>query len=85
MLPQSFRGDRLLRPELLRMTIAAWSTRARQAWQSLRKQTPTPLAATGAYDDAEVAAMLRSLGIAMLEVGQPTNLVMARLLTVASR
>lgn len=64
------------------MTIAAWTKRA---WQSLRKETPTPLAAPGIYDEAEIVAMLRILGIAMLEVGQPTNLIIARLMTVASR
>jgi hypothetical protein len=67
------------------MTTLTLSARARRVWHSIRKEVPKPLTPPDTYDEADIAAMLRSLGIAMLEVGQPTNLVMGRLLTIGSR
>ncbi|MDY6998632.1 MAG: threonine/serine exporter family protein [Actinomycetota bacterium] len=59
--------------------------RPQRLWKAVRKTAPT---ADGAgpdtYPAVEIAAMLRSLGIAMLEVGHPTNLVAERLLAIAS-
>ena len=63
----------------------------RQRWsakgllQSIRKEIPEPLAEGQDHDDAEVAAMLRELGIALIECEQPTQLVGARLLTIAKQ
>lgn len=55
-------------------------------WRAVRKEdSPSPLAPPGTYSNDEIAAMLRSLGMAMLEVGQPTNMVESKLLTIASR
>src|SRR5690348_5575322 len=59
-----------------------WAQRVRRA---LRKDVPAPLAPPDTYSEEEIAAMLRSLGIAMLEVGEPTNFVNARLTAVAAR
>ncbi len=67
------------------MTTFSWREWAQRAWLSVRKETPPPLTAPDTYSDAEIAAMLRSLGMALLEVGQPTNLVISRLLTIAAR
>lgn len=61
------------------------SGRFRRTWQSLHKDAPPTLSAPDSYGADEIAVMLGSLGIAMLEVGQPTNLVLARLMTIASR
>ncbi|SLF51887.1 Uncharacterized conserved protein [Mycobacteroides abscessus subsp. abscessus] len=47
------------------------------------KDKPVPLADARHFPDAEVVTMLRMLGIAMLEVGQPTNLVLAKLHDIA--
>ena len=52
---------------------------------ALRKTTPAPLLQPGSVDEAEVAAMLRAIGIALIEVAQPTLLVEARLLEIARR
>lgn len=57
--------------------------RSGRLWQSIRKETPEPLTDGKHSDDAEVAAMLRELGIALLECEQPTQLVEARLMTIA--
>jgi len=46
--------------------------------QSIRKEIPQALAEGQDHDDAEVAAMLRELGIALVECEQPTQLVAAR-------
>jgi uncharacterized membrane protein YjjP (DUF1212 family) len=67
------------------VNITAWRSRLSSRWASLRKETPTTLSEPDTYDRSDVAAMLGSIGIAMLEVGQPTNLVFARLMTIASR
>ena len=45
----------------------------------MRKEPPDSLGDPDSHDDAEVAAMLRELGIALLEVEQPTQLVHGRL------
>ncbi|MET0316306.1 MAG: threonine/serine exporter family protein, partial [Rhodococcus fascians] len=58
--------------------------RARRMWQSVRKDAPEGLAGPGSHDDAEVAAMLRELGIALLEVEQPTHVVAGRLIGIAA-
>jgi uncharacterized membrane protein YjjP (DUF1212 family) len=52
---------------------------------SIHKEVPQALTGGEQTDDAEVAAMLRELGIALIECEQPTNLVEARLLTIAKR
>lgn len=59
------------------------SGRTQRFLQSIRKEIPEALAEGQDHDDAEVAAMLRELGIALLECEQPTQLVEARLLTIA--
>jgi len=58
---------------------------ARRLLRSIRKEIPEPLAEGQDHDDAEVAAMLRELGIALIECEQPTQLVGARLLTIAKQ
>ncbi|WP_137148536.1 threonine/serine exporter ThrE family protein [Mycolicibacterium sp. CR10] len=58
---------------------------ARRVWSALRDDMPPALAPPDTYDKAEVAAMLRALGVALVEVVQPTNLVGKRLLKVARR
>ena len=58
---------------------------ARRLLRSIRKEIPEPLAEGQDHDDAEVAAMLRELGIALIECEQPTQLVAARLLTIAKQ
>jgi uncharacterized membrane protein YjjP (DUF1212 family) len=57
--------------------------RARRLLRSIRKEIPEALADGRDHDDAEVAAMLRELGIALVECEQPTHLVAARLLAIA--
>ena len=63
--------------------ILGW--RLQRALHSLRKEVPGTVADPGRHDDAEVAAMLRELGIALVEVEQPTQVVAARLMAVARR
>jgi len=58
---------------------------ANQALRSLRKQSPDRLAAPGTYHDSDIAAMLREIGIALVEVQQPTLLVTARLQRIAAQ
>jgi uncharacterized membrane protein YjjP (DUF1212 family) len=53
--------------------------------RSIRKEIPQALTEGQDHNDAEVAAMLRELGIALVECEQPTQLVTARLLTIASQ
>ncbi|MDT5012759.1 MAG: hypothetical protein QOH57_4376 [Mycobacterium sp.] len=53
--------------------------------RSIRKEIPEALAAGQDHDDAEVAAMLREIGIALVECVQPTQLVTARLLAIAGQ
>jgi hypothetical protein len=49
--------------------------------RSLRKEVPEAIGTPAAYDGAEVAAMLCEIGIAMIEVEQPTQLIGTRLRT----
>ena len=51
----------------------------------LRKTPPQPLAAPDTYDPAAIAAMLREIGIALVEVAQPTPIVEARLMNIAAK
>jgi len=62
-----------------------WSGRAQRLWRSVRKEASDAVTEPDAHDEAEVAAMLRELGIALLEVEQPSQLVASRLLTIAPR
>jgi uncharacterized membrane protein YjjP (DUF1212 family) len=57
--------------------------RLRSLLQSIRKETPEALADGKHSDDADVAVMLRELGIALIECEQPTQLVAARLHAIA--
>ena len=59
--------------------------RRRRIVDALRKDQPAPLNSPDHYDPMEVAAMLRDIGIALVEVAQPTPVVEARLLQIASR
>jgi uncharacterized membrane protein YjjP (DUF1212 family) len=61
--------------------------RARRAriLDKIRKTPPEPLGPPDSHDQAEVAAMLREIGIALLEVEQPTQLVSSRLLEIAAQ
>lgn len=61
------------------------SGRADRLWHRIRKEIPEALGDPDTHDDAEVAAMLRELGIALVECDQPTHLVGARLQTIARR
>src|SRR4051812_30709980 len=54
-------------------------------WIALSEPTPAAIAPPDTFDEAEVAAMLKELGMALIEVVQPTNLVRTRLLRVARR
>ncbi|MDT5350279.1 MAG: hypothetical protein QOH91_3566 [Mycobacterium sp.] len=54
-------------------------------WLALSEQPPTPIAPPDTFGEAEVAAMLRELGMALIEVVQPTNLIRSRLLSIARR
>lgn len=56
----------------------------RRGLGSIRKETPQALPPGADRDDAQVAAMLREIGIALLEVEQPTQVVAARLMNIAA-
>jgi uncharacterized membrane protein YjjP (DUF1212 family) len=62
-----------------------WTTRLQRWWSGLQEDVPASLAPPDSYADADVAAMLRELGIALVEVVQPAQLVQTRLLNVARR
>src|SRR5689334_20066657 len=64
---------------------AMWTDRVRRGWRGLREKMPAPLAPPDTYAADDIAAMLRELGIAMVEVVQPTQLVRTRLHRVARR
>ncbi|MGV0834417.1 threonine/serine ThrE exporter family protein [Mycolicibacterium thermoresistibile] len=66
------------------LVARSW-VRLGRAWAALQKDVPAALAAPDSYDDADVAAMLRQIGIALVEVQQPTQLVRDRLLRIADR
>ena len=59
--------------------------RARQLADVIRKEPPCALAEGHVHAATDVAAMLRALGIALVEVEQPTQMVAARLMAVARR
>ena len=61
------------------------TSRVGRILQSIRKEIPQALAEGQDHDDAEIAAMLRELGIALVECEQPTQLVAARLLAIANQ
>ena len=46
--------------------------RRRRIIDAMRKTPPAPLAPPDTYDPREIAAMLREIGIALVEVAQPT-------------
>lgn len=51
----------------------------------LRKSVPPPLAPPDSYDPADVAAMLREIGVAMVETSQPVQVIEQRLLDIGAR
>jgi len=59
--------------------------RRKRIFDAVRKTPPEPLAAPDSHDQADVAAMLREIGIALVEVEQPTQLVEGRLLQIAAQ
>jgi uncharacterized membrane protein YjjP (DUF1212 family) len=59
--------------------------RRRRIVDALRKVPPPTLATPDAYDPRQVAAMLREIGIALIEVSQPTPIVESRLRNIAAR
>ena len=60
-------------------------TVARRLADVLRKTAPPALAPPDHYDPADVAAMLREIGIALVESSQPVQLVEQRLVEIAAR
>ncbi len=70
-------------PAMTTVETEGW---AQRLWRAVRKEaSPSAVAPRDTYSNDEIAVMLRALGLAMLEVGQPVNMVSARLLTIASR
>lgn len=61
------------------MPVHAWIT------EKLRKPVPAAVAPPDHYDPAEVAAMLREIGAALIEASQPVQLVEQRLRAIAAR
>jgi uncharacterized membrane protein YjjP (DUF1212 family) len=61
-----------------------WVATVRRRLVSLRKERPQRLIHDDVHDDSLVAAMLRELGIALLEVEQPTHEVETRLRRIAA-
>jgi hypothetical protein len=59
--------------------------RAAHLAEVMRKEPPCALAGLDAYLATDVAAVLRELGIALVQVEQPTQVVAARLMAVARR
>ena len=59
--------------------------RRRRIATALRKTPPAALAPPDSYDPVDVAVMLREIGIALVEVAQPTPIVEARLVAIAAR
>lgn len=57
----------------------------RRFLRAMAKEKHVALAEPDSYDENEVAAMLRQIGIALVEVEQPSEFVMARLLRIAAR
>ncbi|MGZ6779367.1 MAG: threonine/serine ThrE exporter family protein [Mycobacterium sp.] len=59
--------------------------RTQRLLHKIRKEIPESLPEGQDHDDAEIAAMLRELGIALIECEQPAQLVRARLLAIANQ
>ncbi|MCH9720857.1 MAG: threonine/serine exporter family protein [Actinomycetia bacterium] len=57
--------------------------RRRRIADAVRKTPATALAPPDSYDPDDVAAMLREIGIALVEVAQPTSIVKDRLTRIA--
>ncbi len=57
----------------------------RRFWRSWRKEVPDTRVSPGDHDASEIATMLRELGIALVEVDQPTNQVTERLQRIAGQ
>ena len=60
-------------------------SRAQNLADVMRKESPCSLAEPDAHPASDVAAVLRELGIALVEVEQPTQVVATRLIAVAQR
>jgi uncharacterized membrane protein YjjP (DUF1212 family) len=65
------------------MSDDAEQGRYRRLLRAIRKEPPQALLDCADGDDAAVAAMLRELGVALIECEQPTHQVEARLLAIA--
>lgn len=52
---------------------------------ALRKRPPAALAPPDTYSPSDIAVMLREIGIALIEVAQPTPIVEGRLVTIAAK
>jgi len=63
----------------------SWSDRAQRVWDLVSKDSPAPLAEPDAYPVGAVAQMLREIGIALLEVQEPSGVVETRLMHIAQR
>ncbi len=63
--------------------IHRWQLFAQLLSEVMGKESQCALAETEAYPASEVTAMLRELGMALVEVEQPTQVVAARLMAVA--
>ncbi|MCV7226024.1 threonine/serine ThrE exporter family protein [Mycolicibacterium komossense] len=61
------------------------TSRIHRMLRAMRKEAHGALSGPDSYDAAEVASMLRAIGIALVEVEQPTQQVTARLLKIAAR
>ena len=61
--------------------------RSPQQWirDTFRKQVPAPLAPPDTFDPVDIAAMLREIGVALVEASQPVQVVEQRLLDIAAR
>jgi len=59
--------------------------RRKRIFDAVRKRPPAALAPPDTFDPAMIAAMLREVGIALVEVAQPTPIVEARLTRIAAQ
>ncbi len=64
---------------------AMWRSQAIRKRLARREESPPPIAPPDTFDDGEIAAMLRELGLAMIEMMQPTHLVRGRLRRIIAR
>lgn len=60
-------------------------SRVTRVLRTFRKDPPDPLGEPDTHSHADIAAMLRELGIALVEVEQPTNQIAIRLRQIAAR